>query len=174
MPHDTAHSAMLHTSTYLRFCKFEALGELQTFGDGQILVLLELCLQRLDLGRCEGRTWPFLALVLYRAQWERNGIAATARVRAAGCPAPSARRQRTLCNTVHKIAVACLPCYLNGGTFRHVTQGEGGDLGVDGWIILGWICGERGVYRVLVGKPEGKRPLGRPRRRWVDNIRMDL
>ena len=33
---------------------------------------------------------------------------------------------------------------------------------------------ERGVYRVLVGKPEGKRPLGRPRRRSVDNIRMDL
>jgi len=33
---------------------------------------------------------------------------------------------------------------------------------------------ERGVYRVLVGKLEGKRPLGRPRRRWVDNIRMDL
>ena len=33
---------------------------------------------------------------------------------------------------------------------------------------------ERGVYRVLVGKPEGKRPLGRPRRRWVDNIRIDL
>jgi len=30
------------------------------------------------------------------------------------------------------------------------------------------------VYRVLVGKPEGKRPLGRPRRRWVYNIRMDL
>ena len=33
---------------------------------------------------------------------------------------------------------------------------------------------ERGVYRVLVGKQEGRRPLGRPRRRWVDNIRMDL
>ena len=33
---------------------------------------------------------------------------------------------------------------------------------------------ERGVYRILVGKPDGKRPLGRPRRRWVDNIRMDL
>jgi len=33
---------------------------------------------------------------------------------------------------------------------------------------------ERGVYRVLLGKPEEKRPLGRPRRRWVDNIRMDL
>ena len=33
---------------------------------------------------------------------------------------------------------------------------------------------ERGAYKILVGKPEGKRPLGRPRRRWVDNIRMDL
>jgi len=33
---------------------------------------------------------------------------------------------------------------------------------------------ERGVYTVLVGKPEGKRPLGRLRLRWVDNIRMDL
>ena len=33
---------------------------------------------------------------------------------------------------------------------------------------------ERGMYRVLLGKPEGRRPLGRPRRRWVDNIRMDL
>jgi len=34
--------------------------------------------------------------------------------------------------------------------------------------------GEERVYRVLVGKPVGRRPLGRPRRRWVDNIRMDL
>ena len=33
---------------------------------------------------------------------------------------------------------------------------------------------ERGVYRFLVGNPEGKRPLGIPRRRWVDNIRMDF
>ena len=33
---------------------------------------------------------------------------------------------------------------------------------------------EKGVYRVLLRKPEGERPLGRPRRRWVDNIRMDL
>jgi len=33
---------------------------------------------------------------------------------------------------------------------------------------------ERGVYRILVGKPEGKTPVGRPRRRWVDNIRNDL
>ena len=32
----------------------------------------------------------------------------------------------------------------------------------------------RGVHGVLVGKPEGKRPLGRPRRRWEDNIKMDL
>ena len=33
---------------------------------------------------------------------------------------------------------------------------------------------ERGVYRVFVGKPEGKRPLGRPRRRWDNDIKMDL
>ena len=43
---------------------------------------------------------------------------------------------------------------------------------------MGLACGANGwgegVYRVLVGKPEGKRPLGRPRRRWVDNIRMDF
>jgi len=43
---------------------------------------------------------------------------------------------------------------------------------------MGWACdaygGGEGVYRVLVGKPEVKRPLGRPRRRWMDNIRTDL
>ena len=45
---------------------------------------------------------------------------------------------------------------------------------------IGWAghvarMGERrGVYRILVGKPEGKRPLGRPSRRWEDNIKMDL
>jgi hypothetical protein len=33
---------------------------------------------------------------------------------------------------------------------------------------------KRNAYRILVGKPEAKRPLGRPRRRWVDNIKMDL
>jgi hypothetical protein len=33
---------------------------------------------------------------------------------------------------------------------------------------------KRNVYRLLVGKAEGKRPLGRPRRRWIDNIKMDL
>ena len=43
---------------------------------------------------------------------------------------------------------------------------------------MGGACGAygqgRGVHRVLVGKPEGKRPLGRPGRRWEDNIKMDL
>jgi len=43
---------------------------------------------------------------------------------------------------------------------------------------MGWACGAygwgEGVNRVLLGKPEGRIPLGRPRRRWVDNIRMDL
>jgi len=44
---------------------------------------------------------------------------------------------------------------------------------------MGWpehvarIRGRRGVHKVLVGKPEGKRPLGRPRRKWEDNIKMD-
>jgi hypothetical protein len=33
---------------------------------------------------------------------------------------------------------------------------------------------KRNAYRILVGKPEGRRPLGRPRRRWVDNITTDL
>jgi hypothetical protein len=33
---------------------------------------------------------------------------------------------------------------------------------------------KRNVYRLLVGKPEGKRPLGRPRCRWIDNVKMDL
>jgi len=44
--------------------------------------------------------------------------------------------------------------------------------------VIGWTSGSHGrgevVYRVLMGKPEGKRSLGRPRRRWVDNIRMDF
>jgi hypothetical protein len=33
---------------------------------------------------------------------------------------------------------------------------------------------KRNAYRILIGKPEGKRPIGRPRRRWVDNIKIDL
>jgi hypothetical protein len=44
--------------------------------------------------------------------------------------------------------------------------------------VVGWTCGThgegRGVYRVLVGRPEGKRPLRIPGRRWEDNIKMDL
>jgi hypothetical protein len=41
--------------------------------------------------------------------------------------------------------------------------------------IVNFYVGEtRNAYRILVGKPEGKRPLGRPRHRWVDNIKMDL
>jgi hypothetical protein len=43
---------------------------------------------------------------------------------------------------------------------------------------VGGTCGtngeKRNVYRLLVGKPEGKRPLGRPRRRWIDNIKVVL
>jgi hypothetical protein len=41
---------------------------------------------------------------------------------------------------------------------------------------VGWTCGThgRGVYRVLIGRPEGKRPLGRPRCRWEDSIKLDL
>ena len=43
------------------------------------------------------------------------------------------------------------------------------------WVERVERMGERrGVYKVLVGKPEGKRPLGRPRSRWEDNIKMDL
>jgi hypothetical protein len=37
-----------------------------------------------------------------------------------------------------------------------------------------WHAWERNVYKVLMGKPEGKRPRGRPRRRWEDGIRMDI
>ena len=48
------------------------------------------------------------------------------------------------------------------------------------FLVMGWawhvarMAEERGVYRVLVGKLAGKSPLGRPTRRWVDNIRLDL
>ena len=43
------------------------------------------------------------------------------------------------------------------------------------WAVHVARMGEgRGVYRVLVGRPEGRRPLGRPRHRWEDNFRMDL
>jgi len=42
------------------------------------------------------------------------------------------------------------------------------------WAHVAHMEERRGIYRVLVGKPEGKRPLGRPRHRWEDNIKMDL
>jgi len=45
------------------------------------------------------------------------------------------------------------------------------DFGLGMWRV--WVR-RGGLYRVIVGKPEGKSPLGRPRRRWVDNITMDL
>jgi len=53
-------------------------------------------------------------------------------------------------------------------------------IGLSKLIKMRWVShiahmgGRRGVYRVLVGKPEGKRPLGRPRLRWGDNIKIDL
>jgi hypothetical protein len=43
------------------------------------------------------------------------------------------------------------------------------------WVVHVARMGRReNAYRILVGKPEGRRPLGRPRRRWVDNIKIDL
>jgi hypothetical protein len=42
------------------------------------------------------------------------------------------------------------------------------------YIHVARIGEKRNAYRILVGKPEGRRPLGRPRRRWVDNIKVDL
>ena len=73
------------------------------------------------------------------------------------------------------------------GEWRRLHNGELNDLycspnivRVIKWRRMRWaghvarMGEEKGLYRVLVGKPEGKRPLGRPRCRWVDNIRMDL
>jgi len=45
-------------------------------------------------------------------------------------------------------------------------------MGLTGYVAH--MCERRGIYRVLVGKPEGKRTLGRLRRRWEDNIKMDI
>ena len=79
---------------------------------------------------------------------------------------------------VHTPIVRSIRCWVAAYRFLHR---------VFGWVvrviksrIMRWaghvarMGEERGVYRLLVGKPEGTRPLGRPRRRWVDNIRMDL
>jgi hypothetical protein len=61
------------------------------------------------------------------------------------------------------------------------SNAQGTSLSYSTWDMTGKWAGyvarmgeRRDVYRVLVGKPEGKRPLGRPRRRWQDNIKMDL
>jgi len=48
------------------------------------------------------------------------------------------------------------------------------DIGANVCIILGRICGKREVYRFMVAKTEGKRTLGRPGRRWLDNITIDV
>jgi len=62
-----------------------------------------------------------------------------------------------------------LPYNKRSCVYSTVTFGEN-----ENWLIKK-LCGEgRGVQRVLVGKHEGKRPLGRPRRRWEDNIKIDL
>jgi hypothetical protein len=68
------------------------------------------------------------------------------------------------------------------GEWRKLHNEELNDLYCSGDKIekneMGGACsahgGSRGVYRVLVGKPEGKRPLGRPRSRWEDNVKIDL
>ena len=62
---------------------------------------------------------------------------------------------------------------LQGGTLQEGALQEGNLQ--EGTFLYYNVGGEeRGVYRVLLGKPEGRRPLGRPRRRWVGNIRIDL
>ena len=71
-----------------------------------------------------------------------------------------------------KIILAC-PCCAGGGCKKCLLSCYLRHIGIDLWHVA--CMGEgRGVHSVLVGKPEGKRPLGRPRRRWKDNIKMDL
>ena len=72
-----------------------------------------------------------------------------------------------------------LPVVLYGCETWSLTLGEEGKLRVSENMVLRRIFRprrdeDRGVYRVVFGKPEGRRPLGGPRRRWVDNIRIDL
>jgi hypothetical protein len=66
-------------------------------------------------------------------------------------------------------------------TEQKILKGREGDLKTyfkyvryEGLMHVARMGGGIGVHRVLVGKPEGKRPLGRPRRRWEDNIKKDL
>jgi hypothetical protein len=64
------------------------------------------------------------------------------------------------------------------GDWRKLHNEELNDLGDKTENEMGWACSgdgeKRGVHRVLVRKPEGKKPLGRPRSGWEDNIKMDL
>ena len=72
-------------------------------------------------------------------------------------------------NSCFNITITCNVIVL----LTHYCAGDEIENNEMGWAFGTYGWGE-GVYRVLVGKPERKRPLGRPRRRWVDNIRMDL
>jgi len=72
----------------------------------------------------------------------------TERLRASGCPGPLSRTRRNL-----------------NARFRYSMRWDG---------HVARMGEERGVYKVLVGKPEGRKQMGRPMRRWVHNIRMDL
>ena len=85
------------------------------------------------------------------------------------------------------LIVFCIHRYVQSGERRRLHNEELNDLYSSPNIVrviklrrMRWaghvarMGEERGLYRVLVGKLEGRRPLGRPRRRWVDNITMDL
>ncbi|PNF32228.1 hypothetical protein B7P43_G17836, partial [Cryptotermes secundus] len=72
-------------------------------------------------------------------------------------------------------------CFENSAQFRYIRITITNISDINGGTKEGEVgraCSmngeKRNAYRILVGKPEGKRPQGRPRRRWVDNIRMDL
>ena len=77
--------------------------------------------------------------------------------------------------------MSCLDNDLYPGAFHFRNRRTLCSLWLTIWIFYVWWVGHvarmgegRGVHWVMVGKPEGKRPLGRPRRRWADNIKMDL
>jgi hypothetical protein len=65
-------------------------------------------------------------------------------------------------------------CSSSGGLRRNCKVAKIKFLHILNIILCSYMGEDRGVHRVLVGKPEGKRPLGRPRRRWEDTIKMDL
>ena len=74
------------------------------------------------------------------------------------------RIKRPGCESEHSTSSSSVG--MNKRNYSYISNEMGWAYGAYGW-------GE-GVYRVLVGKPEGRRPLGRPRRRWVDNIRLNF